>query len=73
MVKIPLATFEKVLKESKKGIRVSQGATEEFVQLIREIAEEMASEATELASHAGRKTVMREDIKLAGKRFWKYR
>lgn len=69
MAKIPLATFEKVLKESRKGIRVSEEAAKEFVEIIGEIAKEIAADASELAVHANRKTILKSDIKLAAKRF----
>jgi len=69
IAKIPLAPFEKVLKESKKDIRVSDSATKEFVDLISEIAKEIAADAAELAEHANRRTILNSDVKLAGKRF----
>ncbi len=68
MAKIPLAPFEKVLKESKKNIRVSESAAREFVDMISEIAKEIAADAAELAEHANRRTILDSDIKLAGKR-----
>ena len=68
MAKIPLAPFEKILKESRKGIRVSDSASREFVFLINEIAKEVAQECAELAEHANRKTILDVDVKLAGKR-----
>lgn len=68
MAKIPLAPFEKVLKESKKDIRVSDFATRAFVELINEIAKEIATDAAELAEHANRRTILDSDVKLAGKR-----
>ena len=68
MAKLPLAPFEKILKESRKGIRVSEGATKEFVFLINEISKELAQDCAELAEHANRKTILGSDVKLAGKR-----
>ncbi len=68
MAKIPLAPFENVLKESKKDIRVSDSATRAFVELINEIAKEIATDAAELAEHANRRTILDSDVKLAGKR-----
>jgi histone H3/H4 len=68
MAKLPLAPFEKILKESKKGIRVSDTATKEFVELINEISKAFAADAAELAEHAGRRTILDSDVKLAGKR-----
>ena len=68
MGKLPLAPFEKILKESRKGIRVSDTATKEFVFVINEIAKELAQDCAELAEHASRKTILEMDVKLAGKR-----
>ena len=68
MAKLPLAPFEKTLKESRKGIRVSDSASKEFVFLISEMARELAQDCAELAEHAGRKTILDLDVKLAGKR-----
>jgi histone H3/H4 len=71
MAKLHLATFEKVLKESGSGIRVSLEASKEMVDSVTEISGEIARGAAELATHAGRKTILREDVKLAVKRFRK--
>lgn len=68
MAKIPLAPFEKLLKESKKDIRVSDSATRKFVEQISELAREIAADAAEFAEHAGRRTILDSDVKLAGKR-----
>lgn len=67
MSKLPLATFEKLIKEMKKNTRVSNKATKLFVEIIEDIAKDIASEAIEMAEHAKRKTVMESDIKLAAK------
>ncbi len=67
MSKIPLAPFEKVLKESKKNIRVSDPAAKAFVEMITDIAKEIATDAAELAEHANRRTILDSDIKMAGK------
>lgn len=71
MGKLHLATFEKILKESRAGIRVSLESSKEMVEVVKEISEEIARDAAELATHAGRKTILREDVKLAAKRFRK--
>lgn len=71
MAKLHLATFEKVLKDSKPGIRVSLEASKEMVEVMTEVSKEIANEAAELAAHANRKTVLRNDVKLAAKRFRK--
>lgn len=71
MAKLHIATFEKVLKESKAGVRVSTEASKEMVEVMTGIAQELASEAAELAMHANRKTILKEDVKLAAKHFRK--
>ena len=68
MAKLHFATFERVLKESKKGVRVSDRATEEFILAIGEISKQIASDAVELAEHANRKTILEQDIRLAYKK-----
>ena len=65
---MPLAPFEKILKESGKNIRVSESATKEFVKVVEEISRGIGSEAAVLARHASRKTILDTDIQLASKR-----
>lgn len=67
MVKIPLAPFEKLLKEAGAK-RVSESATKAFVEFLEEIGMETGREAADLARHAGRKTVIDADIHLVRKR-----
>ena len=69
MAKLPLATFERILKETSKNIRVSDGAAKEFVFGIGEISKDIAKSSEELARHAGRKTILDTDVKLALKKF----
>ncbi|MBL7206245.1 MAG: NFYB/HAP3 family transcription factor subunit [Candidatus Aenigmarchaeota archaeon] len=69
MAKIPLATFERILKETSNNIRVSEGATKEFTLAVGEISKELAADAEELARHAGRRTILDSDVKLAYKKF----
>ncbi len=45
--------------------RVSDKAAEELGKLMEEKAAEIAVEAQRLSQHAGRRTVMRRDIKMA--------
>ena len=67
MVKLPLAPFEKLLKESGAK-RVSESATKAFVQAIEEIGSDIGKEASDLAKHAGRKTLLEADIVLVRRR-----
>ncbi len=69
MAKLHFATFERILKESKKGIRVSDDATKEFIEVMERITKSIASEALELALHANRRTIMRNDIRLAARKW----
>ena len=66
--KLPKYTFEKILKAADKNIRVSDKATEEFVHVISELSKDLAEDSAELARHAGRKTILSSDVKLAAKR-----
>jgi histone H3/H4 len=65
MGKLHFATFERILKESKKGIRVSDRATDEFMAAIGEISKQLAADSVELAEHANRKTILEQDVRLA--------
>lgn len=69
MVKLAKATFEKVLKESSKDIRVSDPAARALAEVIAQISREIAADAAELAKHANRKTILEQDVKLASKRW----
>lgn len=61
---IPLASMERILKKAGAQ-RVSEEAKVALRQVLEDISVEMGEEATKLASHAGRKTVKAEDIRLA--------
>jgi len=52
--------------------RVSDESAVELRRVIEEIAEAVAKNAVEMSSHAGRKTVKAEDVKLASKQLNKY-
>ena len=67
MSELPLAPIERILKKAG-ATRVSKEACEEFAGVIEEIAFELAAETAALAKHAGRKTVMTKDVKLAKKK-----
>jgi histone H3/H4 len=65
--KLPLAPLAKILKESSPNMRISRQAAEEFSDVIGDIARDMAKDAAEFASHAKRKTIVKEDISLLRK------
>ncbi len=61
---LPRLPFERILK--KVGAkRVSQEALEEFAIVMEERLMSVAKEAVALAKHAGRKTLIGEDIRLS--------
>lgn len=68
MPELTLAPVETILKENGAP-RVSKEATMLFADLVEQIASDIAKEALEFAKHAGRKTITREDIKLAYKKY----
>jgi len=57
----------KRLIEKAGGKRVSMKAAEELARIIEGKARLLAIEAQKLAEHSGRRTVMKQDIKLARK------
>jgi len=63
---LPLACVEKLIRNAGAK-RVSESATKTMVKVLEEIGNELAKNASELAVHAGRKTVVDEDILLAHK------
>ena len=64
--RLPLAPFERILKDAGAK-RVSKTAMKEFAIVIEEIADDIARDAVKFAKHAGRKTVVGDDIRLARK------
>jgi histone H3/H4 len=63
---IPLAIAERILKNAGAQ-RVSEEAKVAFSDVLKEIAEDIGTQAARISKHAGRKTVQDEDIKLAAK------
>jgi len=66
-----LSAMYRILKKSGAQ-RVSDESATELRRVIEEIAEVIAKNAVDDASHAGRKTVKAEDVKLASKQFNKF-
>ena len=56
------------LIEKAGASRVGDDAVETLRKILEELAVRVGSEAWELATHAGRKTVKKEDILLSSKR-----
>lgn len=64
MVEIPRAPIERLVKRAGAE-RVSDSAVDAMIDALEEEAIKIATKAIKLARHAGRKTVVEEDIKLA--------
>lgn len=64
---IPNTATERLLKNAGAK-RVSEKASAEFAKLIESIAYDISDRASSLAKHAGRRTVMIDDVKLARKK-----
>ena len=64
---LPLAPVERIAR--KAGIdRISADAIKELAKTTEELGHELALEAAQLARHAKRKTILKEDIKfISGK------
>jgi histone H3/H4 len=64
---LPLAPIERLARRAGAE-RLSADAIEELAKAMDEVGLELAREAAQAAKHAGRKTILREDIRLvAGK------
>ncbi len=65
------AAMYRILKKAGAE-RVSDESAEELRRVIEGIADNIAKGAVDMTSHAGRKTVKGEDVKLASKSFSKF-
>ncbi len=68
MSNISLSAMEKILRKAGAE-RVSKAAAEEFSAVLEEIGLLIARDAVEYSKHAGRKTILADDLKLAKKKF----
>ncbi len=66
MTELPIAAVDRIIRKAGAR-RVSESAARELAEVLEEYALDIAGEASELASHAGRKTVRDTDIRLAAK------
>lgn len=64
MSELPIAPIKRLLKNAGAS-RISDEAAIKLAEVLEEIGEDLARDATKLAKHAGRKTVKAEDIELA--------
>jgi histone H3/H4 len=64
---LPVAAIERVAR--KAGVeRISAPALAELTKTVEEIGLALAREAATAAKHAGRRTIMKEDIKLVSRK-----
>lgn len=64
---LPLAPLERILRKAGAN-RVSKKAVKEFAVVLDDYAFDLSGEATKLANHAGRKTIVESDVRMARKR-----
>jgi histone H3/H4 len=67
MGELPLAAIERIMKKAGAE-RISMDAITSLAEILEDIGIKITIEAIELAKHAKRKTIKKEDIKLAAKR-----
>jgi len=64
---LPLAPLERILRKAGAK-RVSKQALREFSFVLTDYASKLSSESTVLAKHAGRKTIIDSDVRMAKKK-----
>jgi len=67
---IPTAPIDRILHQ-EGAKRVSEEAAKALRDFVEEVARSISREASELAKHAGRRTVTKEDVEFAIRRFYK--
>jgi histone H3/H4 len=65
---LPKLPFERLMKKAGAK-RVSEEALDEMAKILEEKLTEISKEAAMRAKHAGRKTILEEDIRIARKKF----
>lgn len=64
---LSLSGMDKIMRKAGAP-RVSDSAKEVLAEILEEKGEELAKEAVRFSQHAGRKTILGDDIKLAAKK-----
>ena len=64
---LPLAPLERILRMAGAN-RVSKEAVKQFSAVIGDYAFDLSAEAARLAKHAGRKTIIDSDVRMARRR-----
>jgi len=67
MSELPLASIERIMRNAGAE-RVSLDSVVTLAEILEDYGTKLSKEAIELAKHAKRKTVKKEDVKLASKR-----
>ena len=67
MPELSNASMERIMRKAGAE-RVSATAVAELAEALEEYGARLSKEAIELVRHAGRKTVKKEDVKLAARR-----
>lgn len=63
-MELAVASMSRLCKKAGAD-RVSEAASKELAEVLEEIGTNIAKEAWDYATHAGRKTIKSEDIKIA--------
>lgn len=66
MTELPIAAVDRIIRKAGAR-RVSESAARELAEVLEQRAMKIAGRASELAEHAGRKTIRDSDIRLAVK------
>lgn len=66
---IPLAPLERILRKAGAK-RVSKEALKQFSDVLSEYAYDLSEEAAALAEHAGRKTILDTDVRMAKRKIF---
>jgi len=65
---LSLLAMEKILRKAGAP-RVSKSAAKELALVLEDVGDVLAKDSVEFARHAGRKTVVGNDVRLAKKKF----